>query len=115
MDSLAAFIKKTKEIHKHLEKVYKVDERDSFIEELQQLLNERGQLLKELPDLSHLHQDLKEEFVKLERDIQHMLANEQSKIKQDLKTLQQQKKQNNKYADPYGSISADGMFLDKKK
>lgn len=115
MDVLADFIKKTKEIHKHFENEYKADERDRFIEELQQLLNERGQLLKELPDLSHLHQDLKKEFVKLEREIQDQLANEKDKIKQDLKTLQQQKKQNDKYADPYGSISADGMFLDKKK
>jgi flagellar protein FliT len=115
VEIVAEFIKKSKQLLLHLEGELPSDERDEYIDSIHQLLDERSQLLNQLPDLQDFRPEIKEELLKIETNIQSLLANRQKVIKKDLQLLQIQKKKTNKYADPYGSISADGMFLDKKK
>ena len=115
METLVEFIKKTKELLAHLEVDFPVDDRESYLEKINQLLNEREQLLNHLPNLSDLKESTKEEMVHLETKMQSLLKNQQNVIKKDLQLLQLQKKKTSKYVDPYGDISLDGMFLDKKK
>lgn len=115
MEILVEFIKKTKELLTHLEEEFPTEEREVYIKKTNQLLDERGTLLNQLPDLRTLKESNKVELVNLETKIQSILENQQNKIKKDLQMLQLQKKKATKYADPYGDISFDGMFLDKKK
>lgn len=115
MEILVEFIKKTKELLAHLEGEFPTEEREAYIEKTHQLLDERGKFLSQLPDLRTLKDSTKVELVNLETKIQSFLENQQSIIKKDLQMLQLQKKKATKYADPYGDISFDGMFLDKKK
>ncbi|MFO1444450.1 flagellar protein FliT [Bacillus sp. Bva_UNVM-123] len=115
MENLVAFIKKTKDLLAHLQSEFSTDEREAYIEKVQQLLDERGQLLSHMPDLHSLKDSSKDELIKLETKIQSLLENRQNEIKKDLQILQLQKKKTSKYVDPYGDISFDGMYLDKKK
>ena len=115
MEILVEFIKKTKELLVHLEVEFPTEEREAYIETTNQLLDKRGELLSQLPDLRSLKESNKVELVNLETKIQSILQSQQGKIKKDLQVLQLQKKKTNKYADPYGDVSFDGMFLDKKK
>lgn len=115
MEILVEFIKKTKGLIAHLEGDFPAEEREAYIEKTNQLLDERGELLSQLPDLRLLNESTKVDLVNLETKIQSILQSQQSKVKKDLQLLQLQKKKTNKYADPYGDISIDGMFLDKKK
>lgn len=115
MEALVKFIKKTKQLLSHLETDFPADEREEYIESIQIMLNERDLLLKELPDLKQLDQAIKDEFMNLEQKLQSLLAAHQNKIKNDIKSLSLQKKKADQYADPYGSFSVDGMYLDKRK
>ncbi|MBU8881205.1 hypothetical protein BGM26_19970 [Bacillus sp. FJAT-29790] len=115
VEILVKFIKKTKLLLTHLETESPSIEREEYIGTIHQLLDEREQLLSQLPDLHALNENVKEELIQLETKIQSLLSNQKSAIKQDLQLLQLQKKKTNKYADPYGNVSVDGMFLDKKK
>lgn len=115
MEAVVEFIKKTKQLLAHLEGDFPTDEREKYIDGIHQLLDERSQLLNQVQGLHTLKEESKEELVKLETKIQSLLADHQKLVKKDLQILQIQKKKNNRYADPYGNISADGMFLDKRK
>jgi len=115
METLVEFIKKTKELLSHLESDFPTDDRESYMEKTNQLLDGRGQLLNQLPNLCTLKESTKEEIANLEMKMQSLLENQQNEIKKDLQLLQLQKKKTNKYIDPFGDISFDGMFLDKKK
>lgn len=116
MKALVGFIKKTKQLQTHLEKGFPEENREEYIEIIDRLLGERQQHLNELPDLSSvLDERNKQELVSLEGQIQELLKTYRGKIKDDLKTLQLQKRKGNQYSEPYGNFSVDGMFLDKKK
>lgn len=116
MSPIALFIKKTKELEGHLKKDLPKEDREPYIETIQRLLEERQELLSQLPDLSDmLEESTKQDMISLENTINTLLSKKMSIIKQDLRVLQLQKNQNNQYENPYGNISADGMFLDKKK
>lgn len=113
---LVAFIKKTKELQIHLEKEFPEEEREDYIGTIERLLEERQGILTDLPDLSTvLDERNKVEMISLETKIQELMKKHQEKIKTDIKTLQLQKKKGQNYSDPYSNVSADGMFLDKKK
>lgn len=116
MKALVEFIKKTKQLQSHLEKGFPNDNREEYIETIDSLLVERQQILNELPDLSSiLDERNKQEMINLEKQIQELMKNYQGIIKDDLKTLQLQKRKGNQYSEPYGNFSVDGMFYDKKK
>ncbi|MBY0123444.1 hypothetical protein [Bacillus sp. S/N-304-OC-R1] len=115
MEALVKFIKKTKQLLTHLENDLPVNGREEYIETTLKLLDEREQILKQLPDLKALDQDSKAELAKLEGRMQTLISNHQNVIKKDIQLLHKQKKNTHQYADPYGNISIDGMFLDKKK
>ncbi|MDZ5471979.1 hypothetical protein SM124_09485 [Bacillus sp. 31A1R] len=116
MNELVSFIQKTKELEAHLNKAFPIEGRETYIEEVFKLLEERQVILNQLPDLSKvLEERVKEDLIQLESRISTLLAEKMTFVKDDLRILQQRKNTNNQYENPYGNISADGMFLDKKK
>lgn len=116
MEELILFIKKTKELQHHLEKELPVDEREVYIQELNLLLEERHKLLNQLPDLSSkVENEVKLELMTMEEKLKPLLNHKLNVIKIEIRTLQLKKVKNNQYENPYGNISADGMYLDRKK
>lgn len=97
----------------------KVEERDAFIETVHQKLELRQQAIDELIKVgfifdttNKLHVTLKE----LDKGIQERLQNILQLIKDDLKAVQNTKKNEKQYSNPYSNVQTmDGMYYDKKK
>ncbi|MED4350935.1 hypothetical protein P9265_01125 [Schinkia azotoformans] len=116
MIELEEFINRTKKLASLLEKGLQSEGREVYIQSIQDLIDEREQLLKTLPDLSKvLDNNAKQDLINLEKKISGLMLEHRNTIKKDLQVLQLKKKKSNNYANPYENISADGMFLDKKK
>lgn len=116
MQELVAFIKKTKQLLALLEEGFPKENREQYIDSVNKLLDGREEILKVIPDLSNLlDEDVKQQLINLEKKIESLMGDYLGIIKKDLQVLQLQKKNMTHYSDPYENISADGMFLDKKK
>lgn len=115
MEVLKQYIETSKELKTLLEKEFSAEERDTHIQKTEELLNTRQLLLNQFPDLSALQESAKAAIVQLEKEVQALMEKQKEQIKKDIKTLQVKKQKNQQYADPYGDLSTDGMFLDKKK
>jgi flagellar protein FliT len=107
---------KTEEIHDWVIGGLPKNEREAYIEKLNKLLAERQELLDQLPP-SSTEGDLKlgEKILALNRKFEPVLAEQMKMIQSDLQNVKHKKKTNTKYANPYQSTSADGMFFDKRK
>lgn len=117
MEELVQFIEKTKQLKNHLEKEFpnKEDESKKYIEIMNQLLEDRQHILNQFTNLSDIDETLKKELIESEEKIKSLMGHHSKNIKQDIKTLQLKKQKGNQYSNPYNNISADGMFLDKKR
>ncbi|MFD2442696.1 hypothetical protein ACFSO7_01635 [Bacillus sp. CGMCC 1.16607] len=116
MNELVQFIKISNALLEHMEKGLPEESREEFIQVIHELLEKRQMFLDSLPDLTNiLDLTVKHNLLETEKRIQALLSSFSENIKEDLKMLQLKKKKNNHYANPYGDISADGMFLDKRK
>lgn len=106
-------------LFEQLSTVPKSEERDTYIEDIQQKLDQRGIIIDELRTLgftmdtsNKLHVTLAE----LDKGIRERLNNVLLAVKTDLKELQNSKKHEQQYANPYADVrTMDGMYYDKKK
>lgn len=115
MEHLIEFIKLTKKLVDFLETDMPNEGREEYIQSIHDLLDEREIMLKKLSDLSNvIDENVKGELIQLENKLNGLMMKHKSTIKKDLQALQLKKKKNNNYANPY-EVSADGMFLDKRK
>ena len=115
MEHVIDFIKLTKKLADFLETNLPNEGREEYIQSIHDLLDEREILLKKLPDLSNvIDENVKGELIQLENKLKGLMIKHKSTIKKDLQVLQLKKKKTNNYSNPYG-VSADGMFLDKRK
>ena len=106
-------------LFEHLSTNPKSEDRDLFIEDIQEMLDQRGIIIEDLRaqgftmDTSNkLHVTLAE----LDKGIRERLNKVLTVVKSDLKELQNSKKHEQQYANPYANIrTMDGMYYDKKK
>jgi len=105
-------------LYEHLSTIPYGDDREEFIGKINDLLDERGAIIEELKqsgkslDGHQLFKHLQE----LDRGIQERLQKVMAAIKTDMKTLQQSKKTEQQYLNPYSSVRVmDGMYYDGKK
>ena len=79
-------------------------------------LNQREELLKSIqPPFSQAEQELGKQLVELNQQVEQLLQKQKQEIQQDIKQLHIQKQSNQKYTNPYESLSIDGVFYDKRK
>lgn len=91
------------------------ENRETQIDEITKLLNQRQELISQLnPPYTEGENKLGLEIVKLNKVIDHQLNKIFNDIKTDIKELKTKKEKSMKYANPYDSLSIDGMFFDKK-
>ena len=97
----------------------KVEERDQFIETIHQKLAERQIAVDELVAVGFVFDESDKMHVtlqELDKGIQERLQNVLKLIKQDLKSVQNAKKNEKQYLNPYSDVQVmDGMYYDKKK
>lgn len=119
MGKIQALLHISAKLYQYLEKVPVGGERDSFIEQLDTYLDERGLLIDEMraegfivnhADKSHMT------LIELDKGIKERLNNAMAAVKADLKDLQNAKKNEQQYMNPYTHLQTmDGMYYDKKK
>lgn len=114
MESLQAFYQVTNQLIELLQQD-KLD-RDVRIEKIQYLLDQREEVLKSIqPPFSQQEKELGKQLVKLNQQVDQLLQKQKQEIQQDLKQLHLKKESNQKYTNPYESLSIDGVFYDKRK
>ena len=119
MDKTQKLLQVSAKLFQHLTQIPKSEERDVFIEKINVLLDERGVLIDQLradcfvfDDSLTSHATLAE----LDKGIRDRLAKTMDAIKLDMKDLNNQKKNEQQYMNPYSGVRVmDGMYYDKKK
>lgn len=95
------------------------DVRDEYIEELNTKLDTRSQVIEQLLKDGFEYNSAEKSHVmlfELDKGIKERLQNVMIDIKKDLKELQNAKKNEQQYMNPYGHVQTmDGMYYDKKK
>ncbi|GGF31335.1 hypothetical protein GCM10010954_33160 [Halobacillus andaensis] len=117
MSSWSVFLQHTEELSQQVHQRVTDDNRARVIQNVQRLLAVRSELLPELSQPEDEEEKARVERVKsLDKDIQQMLDLLFGGLKREMRNVKRQKSSNQKYTNPYQSLSAyDGMFMDRKK
>lgn len=91
-------------------------ERENFISEIDEWLEKRQRVIDHMPrELGEEDRKLGPYLIEADREINEKLEQIMGDIKSDRKTLKKKKQKNRQYVHPFGGVSKDGMFLDKRK
>lgn len=117
MNRLESFYEVTEILAGLLEQDITPKNREAVIWEANRLIKQRANMLYELhPPFTDEEKQIGAQIVSKNRVIQtrmHLLFTD---LKQEMKQIQQKKKSNQTYMNPYGHVRPlDGMFLDSKK
>lgn len=118
MEMTQQLIQVSAKLYQHLINMPDEDKRDDYIEKIHNLLDERGILIEKMQS-----EDFRIDFenkshsmlADLDKGIRERLAKVMNAIQLDLKDLQNAKKNEKQYLNPYSSIQVmDGRYYDKK-
>lgn len=106
-------------LYQHLTDIPHSDERDEYIEKVNKLLDERGSVIEwlrahefKVDPSNKVHHTL----IELDNGIRERLHLVMADIKKDMRLLQETKKKEVQYMNPFSNIRVmDGMYYDKKK
>ncbi|NLY80598.1 MAG: flagellar protein FliT [Lysinibacillus sp.] len=119
MDLTNQLLQVSAKLYQLLSDIPKGDERDSYIESINKLLDERGEVIKALQTEGfQINPEIKTHstLIQLDKGIRNRLQLVMDEVKKDLKDLQNVKKHERQYMNPYESVRVmDGMYYDKKK
>ncbi len=119
MDNIQQLLQVSAKLFKHLTDIPKGEERSTYIDEINQMLDERGSLIEKLRQEGFVmasDNKLHETLAQLDKGIRERLDIVMLAVKQDMKDLQNSKKNEKQYMNPYSSVQVmDGMYYDKKK
>ncbi|MFP3919903.1 flagellar protein FliT [Lysinibacillus telephonicus] len=119
MDLTTQLLQVSAKLFKHLTTIPNGNERTTFIEEINNLLDERGQLVEQLKlEGFHYDESIKTHVTlfELDKGIQERLNLVLNEVKTDIKNLNNSKKHEMQYINPYSSVRVmDGRYYDKKK
>ncbi|MFS0864946.1 flagellar protein FliT [Fredinandcohnia sp. 179-A 10B2 NHS] len=116
MNPVVALYRVSKELQSILDQPIEKDSRDEAIEKIALLLGDREQLLPEVkPPFSVEEKKLGAEIIQMNTLIESHLEKIKKDIQFDLAHVKKSKETSNKYANPYQTPPADGMFFDKRK
>lgn len=116
---LSDYLQISAKVFKDLTQIPTGDERTEFISEINEQLDERGKIVDQLKqfnfkydELNKIHQTLFE----LDKGIQERLALVMEAVKEDIREMQNAKKNEQQYIDPYQNLrSLEGRYYDGKK
>jgi flagellar protein FliT len=116
MSAVNILLEITKNLFDHVSSGLPKENREPYIERLNELLDQRQTIMDKLPAVySEEEQRLGQMIVKINETIDPLLTGQFEEIKHNLSLMKKKKEKNTQYANPYQSMSADGMYFDKKK
>ncbi|MBP2241999.1 flagellar protein FliT [Cytobacillus eiseniae] len=90
-------------------------DREENIIKINRLLDQREVLMESIhPPFSEEDMKIGQQLLQLNMQVNNLLVSKKQEIQRDMKELDAKKKSSNKYVNPYGNFSIDGMFYDKK-
>ncbi|MFD1358950.1 flagellar protein FliT [Fictibacillus halophilus] len=105
----------TKNLYDHVSSGLPKVERELYIERLNELLDQRQAIMNKLPPTySEEEQRIGQMILKMNETIEPLLVRQFEEIKHNLSMMKKKKEKNVQYANPYQTLSADGMYFDKK-
>lgn len=106
-------------LYQHLTNLPSEDEREDYIEKIDHLLEERGQCMEAIKNEGFQYDSSNKShamLAELDKGIRERLNKVFELIKSDLKELQNSKKNERQYINPYSNIEVmDGRYYDQKK
>ncbi|WP_107840326.1 flagellar protein FliT [Metasolibacillus meyeri] len=119
MEKLQHLLQVSAKLYQHLTEIPTGEKRDAYIEEIEALLNQRGTYMQDLlasgfkfDTTNRSHQMLAE----LDKGIRERLNKVMEAVKEDMKELNNAKKNEKQYINPYASVSTmDGRYYDNKQ
>lgn len=119
MDLINELLRVSAKLYKHLTEIPSGDERTPFIEEINVLLDERGIIIENLKKEGFHYDSTNKAHVtlfELDKGICERLNLVNEAVKLDIKNLQNSKKHEMQYINPYANVQVvDGRYYDKKK
>ena len=119
MDILNKYLQSSAQLYKLLTNIPDGENRTIYIEEINCLLDERGKLVKQLQDLNFEYDDsvkIHQTLFELDKGIRERLSLVMEAVKEDIKDLQNTKKHERQYIDPYEDLrTLEGRYYDGKK
>ncbi|MCM3389775.1 flagellar protein FliT [Ureibacillus chungkukjangi] len=119
MDNTQKLLQISAKLLKHLSEIPKGEERSDYIDEINFMLDERGALIEKLSQegfVMDANNKIHDTLAQLDKGIRERLDDVMSLVKQGMKDLQNSKKNEKQYMNPYSSVQVmDGMYYDKKK
>lgn len=114
MSAVKQFYRLTNQLIEMLEKSQ--TDREQKIAQIESLLDQRETVMKGIvPPYTPEEAEMGKELIQLDARLTGLIEAEKILIQKDIKDLQIKKNSNTKYVNPYQSLSADGMFYDKRK
>ncbi|WHY71585.1 hypothetical protein [Fictibacillus enclensis] len=115
MGTISRLLEITQQLSAHVMKGLPKEGREPYIQRVNVLLDQREALLEEIP--AHFTEEEKRiglDILQLNEGFEPELDRQLNEIKRDIMLMNQKKTQSAHYANPYASVSGDGMFFDKK-
>jgi flagellar protein FliT len=115
MSAVKVLLEITKNLFNHVNSGLPKEEREPYIERLNELLDQRQAIMNTLPaTYSEEEQRIGQMILKMNETIEPLLLCQFEEIKHNLSLMKKRKEKNLQYANPYQTLSADGMYFDKK-
>ena len=118
MDNSQQLLQVSAKLYQHLTHLPQENERDAYIEKVNGFLDERGQVMEQLKSGGFIFDSENKSHVmlaELDKGIRERLDKVMKVIQLDLKDLQNAKKNEKQYMNPYANIQVmDGRYYDKK-
>ena len=118
MDLTQQLLQISAKLYQQLTEIPKEDQRDDLIKKINEMLDQRGIIITNLQQQgfqvdrtqkSHMM------LIELDKGIRERLDNVMKSIQVDLKNLQNAKKNEQQYMNPYANVQVmDGRYYDKK-
>ena len=119
MDNLQQLLQISAQLFKTLEIVPKGEERSELIDKVNAMLDQRGIFIEQLKEVGFQLDSSNKSHVllaQLDEGIRKRLDVLFRTVKQDMKDIQNSKKNEKQYMNPYANVRVmDGMYYDRKK
>lgn len=116
---LKDYLQKSAQLYKHLTDIPDGEDRTDYIEKINIFLDERAELVLQLQKANFQYEDLNKThktLFELDKGIQERLTLVMDAVKNDIKELQNTKKNERHYIDPYEDLrTLEGRYYDGKK
>ncbi len=116
MGEVEEFLEASEDLFSHLATIPSDDERTEFIDQINVLLDAREEAIQQLDKTTISTHALYNHLLELDKSINERLEKVMNVVKGDIKDLQQKKRHETSYTNPYAATQTlDGMYFDNKK